>query len=85
MASKQRTRPLFQLSPEQLALQAARRELKAQKQTQIAGPPLAHSTAHILQREWAPVQHAVKHSNESVSVITWNVGIIYIYRPPERD
>lgn len=72
MASKQKSKLPFQLTPEQIALQATRRELKAQKARQAASSPVQ---THIVRREWASVQHGVKDPEERITIMTWNVRV----------
>lgn len=66
-------KPPFKLSPEQLALQAARRELKAQKQAQSA--PQTRAEPPILHRDWALTQHTASKPSETVTIMTWNVSL----------
>jgi hypothetical protein len=63
----------FQLSAEQLALQAARRALKEKAGAQSTQADTAQaSQSKILQREWLESGTAEKEEDR-LSIMTWNV------------
>jgi hypothetical protein len=88
MPPKEKRGAPFQLSPEQLALQAARRELKAKKEAaKLAGSEdeqraVDDQEQAILKRDWAPINHTAEQSIDAspyakenpVTVMTWNVS-----------
>jgi len=78
-----RPKPFFQLTPEQLALQAKRRELKAKKEaerktaSETNGDMAWPKGSEILVRPWVdiprpPGESDVAHG-KAVKVMTWNV------------
>jgi hypothetical protein len=88
MPPKERREAPFQLSPEQLALQAARRELKAKKEAaKLAGSVDEQRAGDgrqqaILKRDWAPITQALGQSADvssyaqenALTIMTWNVS-----------
>lgn len=81
--SSTRPKPFFQLTPEQLALQAKRRELKAKKEaerkaaTEANGGILWPEGSEILVRPWVSIPRQPGKDDavrgNAVKVMTWNV------------
>jgi hypothetical protein len=64
----------FQLSAEQLALQAARRALKEKDGAQSTQADIAQAKqSTILQREWLESGTAENEEEDRLSIMTWNV------------
>ncbi|KAG8825964.1 hypothetical protein FRC17_008444, partial [Serendipita sp. 399] len=67
----------FQLTPEQLAKQATRRELKAQKAAQDAQDRNDDPLGRILPREWMKlISEPERRQGNTVTIMTWNVSLI---------
>jgi len=70
--------PAFQLSVEQLALQAARRALKEQRAAKSTEPDAAQAgqvqVGRILRREWLESAIGQPETGERLIVMTWNVS-----------
>jgi len=63
----------FQLSAEQLALQAARRTLKEKDAQSTLADLVQANQNKILQREWLESGTAETKGEERLSIMTWNV------------
>ena len=70
------SRGTFQLTAEQLALQAARKARKQNKPPPELGTVDASENNRILLREWLPMPTQISETlgNDRVSVMTWNVS-----------
>lgn len=75
------TKATFQLSPEQLAIQAARREAKAKK---IAAEKITTEDQNVpklefIKREFLPIGPG-PHPSLHVKIMSWNVMSIFHYQ-----
>lgn len=72
-----KTKTPYQLTPEQVALQKARAELKAQKAAVKAEEPLRTQAqidkGKFLKREWVDLLQSDKKDEGAVRVLSWNV------------
>jgi hypothetical protein len=86
----QKPKPCFQLTPEQLVLQAKRRELKAKKEAERKAAAEANGGiiwpegSEILLRPWLDVPRPPRESDathrKAVKIMTWNVRDWYQVR-----
>ncbi|KAG8758628.1 hypothetical protein FRC14_007756 [Serendipita sp. 396] len=77
MPPKDSAKQPFQLTPEQLAKQAARRELKAQKVAQETQGRNDDPLGRILQRDWLKSKSLTEaNDGNTVTIMTWNVNQI---------
>ena len=68
----------YQLTPEQQALQAARREQKAKQAAIVSAEkqePKWDEPGYILRREWTRIRDEDQASSK-LSIMTWNVCIL---------